>query len=42
VGWLVATRYGWGYLHVANVAEPADLDEGLRGLLREAYDEAAG
>lgn len=27
---------------VANVAEPADLDEGLRDLLTEAYDEAAG
>jgi hypothetical protein len=34
-------RYGGRYFHVANVAEPADLDDGLRNLLTEAYDEAA-
>jgi len=30
----------WGgrYWHVANVAEPADVDEGLRELLVEAYE----
>lgn len=35
-------RYGERYHHVANVAEPADLDEDLRNLLTEAYDQAAG
>jgi Domain of unknown function (DUF5655) len=35
-------RYGERYLHVANVADPADLDDDLRDLLTEAYDEAAG
>jgi hypothetical protein len=34
-------RYGGRYLHVANVAEPADLDDDLRDLLTQAYDEAA-
>jgi hypothetical protein len=34
-------RYGGRYLHVANVAHPADLDESLCDLLTEAYDEAA-
>ena len=34
-------RYGGKYLHVANVAGPPDLDEGLCSLLTEAYDEAA-
>jgi Domain of unknown function (DUF5655) len=34
-------RYGGRYFHVANVAEPADLDGDLRDLLTEAYDEAA-
>jgi hypothetical protein len=34
-------RYGERYLHVANVADPADLDDDLRELLTEAYDEAA-
>jgi Domain of unknown function (DUF5655) len=34
-------RYGERYLHVANVAEPADFDDDLRDLLTEAYDEAA-
>jgi hypothetical protein len=34
-------RYGGRYFHVANVAEPADLDDDLRGLLTEAYDDAA-
>jgi hypothetical protein len=34
-------RYGERYLHIANVAEPADFDEDLRDLLTEAYDEAA-
>jgi hypothetical protein len=34
-------RYGGRYFHVANVAEPADLDDDLRNLLTEAYDEAA-
>ena len=29
------------YLHVANLAEPADFDDDLRDLLTEAYDEAA-
>ena len=34
-------RYGGRYLHVANVAAPADLDDGLRDLLTEAYDDTA-
>jgi hypothetical protein len=34
-------RYGGRYFHVANVAEPGDLDEDLRDLLTEAYDETA-
>ncbi len=34
-------RYGGRYLHIANVAEPADLDDDLGDLLVEAYDEAA-
>jgi hypothetical protein len=34
-------RYGGRYFHIANVAEPADLDDDLRDLLTEAYDEAA-
>ena len=34
-------RYGERYLHVANLAEPADFDDDLRDLLTEAYDEAA-
>jgi hypothetical protein len=33
--------YGTQYFHVANVAGPADLDEGLCHLLTEAYEEAA-
>jgi len=33
--------YGGRYWHVANVAEPADLDAGLRDLLTQAYVEAA-
>jgi hypothetical protein len=35
-------RYGERYLHIANLAVPADLDEGLRDLLTEAYDDTAG
>ncbi len=35
-------RYGERYLHIANLAEPAELDEGLRDLLTEAYDDTAG
>jgi hypothetical protein len=34
-------RYGGRYFHIANVAEPADLDDDLGDLLVEAYDEAA-
>jgi Domain of unknown function (DUF5655) len=34
-------RYGDRYFHVANVAEPADVDEDLGALLTEAYDDAA-
>jgi Domain of unknown function (DUF5655) len=34
-------RYGGRYFHVANVAGPADVDDDLRDLLTEAYDEAA-
>ncbi|MGI8663641.1 MAG: DUF5655 domain-containing protein [Acidimicrobiales bacterium] len=30
--------YGGRYFHVANVADPGDLDEALRDLLSEAYD----
>lgn len=38
---IVRAKFGECF-HVANVGEPADLDEGLRDLLTEAYDEAAG
>lgn len=31
-------EYGGRYYHVANVAEPADLDDDLRQLLTEAYE----
>ena len=34
-------RYGGRYLQVANVGEPADLDDGLRDLRTEAYDDTA-
>jgi hypothetical protein len=34
-------RYGGRYFHVANIAEPADLDDGLGELLTEAYHVAA-
>jgi hypothetical protein len=34
-------RYGGRYFHVANVADPADLDDGLCELLTEAYMDAA-
>jgi hypothetical protein len=32
--------YGGRYFHVANLADPADLDDQLRDLLSEAYEEA--
>jgi hypothetical protein len=31
-------RYGAGWFHVANVAEPAAVDDELAGLLVQAYD----
>ena len=34
-------RYGGRYFHVANITSPADLDDILRDLLTEAYDDAA-
>lgn len=34
-------EYGGRFWHVANVAEPGDLDEALCDLLTEAYEEAA-
>jgi hypothetical protein len=34
-------RINGRYYHVANVAGPADIDDGLRQLLTEAYEEAA-
>jgi hypothetical protein len=33
-------RYGGKYFHVANLADPSDLDERLCELLTEAYDES--
>jgi hypothetical protein len=34
-------QYGNHYWHIANVAQPSDLDEGLAELLVEAYEVAA-
>jgi hypothetical protein len=34
--------YSGRYHHTANVASPDDVDDVLAGLLREAYEEAAG
>ena len=34
-------QYGGRHYHVANIATPADLDEGLRNLLTQAYVEAS-
>jgi hypothetical protein len=33
-------EYGSSYWHVANVVEPADIDDALRDLLTEAYRRA--
>ena len=35
-------EYHGRYFHIANVAGPEDLDEALRELLTEAYEDAAG
>ena len=34
-------QYGGKYFHIANVAEPADLDDALLELIAEAYEQAA-